>query len=195
MSDISHESEQLAAARALAGTGFVLFVPPADEQVAEADIMLLRDPGDKLVPGRFIGCILIAASDELELHEVVGIYRIDSAGEPLSTFLEGDTSEATGDATSHDWGAMGFPEGAATLVKSVGSDAARNDVTIAQKSAGYRAYQSKRELSIAPGDIVRIDGNSVRVVALDRRKRIAEVDVHREVREVTFDYIDELENA
>lgn len=193
---ISHEVKQFGAARTPPERGFVVFAHQLGaNEVREADIVILASPDGSRVPGRYIGAIDADQVGE-DVHELVGLYRIAEGGVPLSSLFDDGVGSPSSKSGRHDWGAMGLPEGLATPVRPLGAGVvARDDAAVALSSSGYRRYLSDRSLSIAPGETVTVKGEKVRLIAVDRRRRLVEIDTNGKPCEIGFELIDELESA
>lgn len=198
-SDISSKSSKhnhVAVARTPVRRGLICFSFEPGQAPGQADLLILRGPDGFLVPARFAGF----AKGDLTgdgAWSLVEMYAVDPSGTAITSIL-GDATAATDEALGHDWGALGLPKGPSTRVRALADhrdDDFEDDIESAFSSQGYSEYSADRRLSIGAGDKATVSGRVGTIIAVDRRKRTAEIlfgeDDSRQV--VDFDDIAELE--
>jgi hypothetical protein len=153
--------------------------------VSGTDLVVLRSDAGDAVPARLIGAVSGRVPVDAPWR-IESAWRIDESGVPLISIAPDASPTGTGSA-GHDWGALGLPEGMSTRVRLVHEHTQGDEVRLAHESHGHRLGENTWWLTLAPGDLVTLDGRPATVLATDRRRRAVEIDTGDEVQTVALD--------
>lgn len=192
-SDISREQRRVGAARTVVSPWVVPFKHVPETDVHGADVLVLQRSDGTRLAARYLGSRVSTTFDSEALN-LIGVYIVHPEGEPLSSFIDLPAGKAPHTGT-HDWGAMGLPDGPDTCVRPMRSEnRVRDDVAIARASYGNHRYASERALSLGAGDVVKVEGQRARVLSIDRRKGLVDVEHEGAVHTISLEAIAYLEN-
>lgn len=163
--------------------GELIDLGEVDDVDRRADLLLVELPDGARTLARLVGPLVQAHVPAAEAKIVVRLW-LTPGGRRLREWRS-QAHDASAEK-SHDWGALGLPDGLDTPVGD--AEVRMLGLEVARASSGAQALERDRMLTIAPGDRLRSGTTCEVVTAVDRRSGTLEIRIDEdEARTIPLD--------